>query len=246
MAMDFTVKAEDIVGFEVKIRAPTNLMDLDLTDRRFIAWLAPQLTRKLRRQILSGVSPRGVPFPDYTDAYKSKKKRKGKYRGNVDFAWSGGLLRSMQPIIKKEGKLRIGFTGQHPKAAYATDKISQKRLEAVRARQASGKALTAKQAKFLALAERGLRSMSNQHIADQLGTRYAPGDFRRGANTPRFPFMELTGKNQDWVEEQYDYRVIAGQLSKLPSTIKNSDLPANVQQFVTVEGDYKWRGKRGK
>lgn len=57
----------------------------------------------------AGDSFRLKPFAEYSDAYLEKKKKAGKYSGNVDLTYSGEMLEGLQVLSHKKGSILVGF-----------------------------------------------------------------------------------------------------------------------------------------
>lgn len=63
----------------------------------------------------TGKDASGSPFPDYTDAYKRLKIKKHRYKGFVDFQFTGRMLANLQVTgeLTEFGsvKVKVGNTG---------------------------------------------------------------------------------------------------------------------------------------
>ena len=77
----------------------------------------------------SGTSASGAAFEDYTPEYKNKKTKAGRYRGHVDFQYSGQMLAStttgfenITPTVESiaNGTAKVSFDGR--------DELTRKKL----------------------------------------------------------------------------------------------------------------------
>lgn len=57
----------------------------------------------------AGDSFRHKPFAEYSEAYLDRKKKAGKYSGNVDLTLDGDMLAALDVISDKKGSVLIGF-----------------------------------------------------------------------------------------------------------------------------------------
>lgn len=226
---------ESLVNFTVKIGAPKNIALLPLDDRKFFLWIAPHIIQKLKRQMVQGRMPSGASLPPYTDAYKAKKQKHGKWRGHPDLTWSGAVVRSLKAQFKKKGSVKFHFAGLHPKAVMSGG-MTPTQIAQIEKRKASGKPLTKKQAMMERLHEMGKRRLTNQNVADILGVRFGTGDFRPGfGGKPPYEFMNLSQAEFDWTVRMYERKVVSEQMKGLPAAISMADIPAEYHKWVTVK-----------
>lgn len=59
--------------------------------------------------VQSGDRVRFKPFAEYSDDYLEKKRKAGKYSGNVDLKWTGEMLEGLKVISHQKGSILIGY-----------------------------------------------------------------------------------------------------------------------------------------
>ncbi len=82
-----------------------------------------------RRLIETGKDSKGKEFEDYSDTYKKRKEKKGKYSGHVDFKFSGNMLNSIGLAERKksDGKFAVVITGRDGETLIKMEKNAELR-----------------------------------------------------------------------------------------------------------------------
>ena len=81
------------------------------------------------RLVQKGTGANGAPFKDYTPAWKKKKTEAGRYRGHVDFQFSGQMLASITTAFERGDVQRTIGKDRTTIAFVPRDEFTRKKVE---------------------------------------------------------------------------------------------------------------------